>query len=215
MTNFIDFLKTRRSSSLKTLTGPAPTADQLNAILQAGTRVPDHGKYVPWYVIVFEGEARKDAGKLLREAYLTEDPNAAPAKLDLESELFMRAPVVIAVVSRVREGKFSAWEQILSAGAVCFNICLAANAQGFGTNWLTGWPAYNAAFKKSLGMAETDNIAGLIYLGTATEKQEDRDRPDLSRIVTHWTPGATLNTGEGYGMPGQGNPDIGFKLAAK
>ncbi len=215
MTNKTDlnsFLASRRSTSLKAMADPAPRADELETILKNGTRVPDHGKYMPWYILSFTGDARKQAGELLRAAYATENPDAAPAKLDLEAERFMRAPVVLAVVSRVREGKHAAWEQILSAGAVCYNLCLSANALGYGTNWLTEWYAYSPAFKKALGLADTDNFAGFIYIGTPTEKQEDRDRPDLSRIVTHWTPGATLNTGDGYGMPGHGLPSAGFNL---
>lgn len=212
MTPIFEFLQTRRSAAIKTLTGPGPDAAQLDAILKTGTRVPDHGKYVPWYLIVFEGDARKQAGALLRQAYAAENPDAAPAKLDLEADLFTRAPVVVVVVSRIREGKHAAWEQILSAGAVCYNIVLSANALGFGANWLTGWPAYSPGFKKSLGLADTDNIAGFIYIGSTDTKQEDRERPDPARIVTKWTQGAALNTGENYGMPGQGYPKQGFVL---
>ena len=39
----LDFLRTRRSRPAKTLTKPAPSRDQLIEILEAGTRVPDHG----------------------------------------------------------------------------------------------------------------------------------------------------------------------------
>ena len=42
------FLLNRRSRPAKTLTGPAPSKDELNLILEAGTRVPDHGKLEPW-----------------------------------------------------------------------------------------------------------------------------------------------------------------------
>lgn len=211
MDNTINFLKTRRSSKVSTLTEPAPNAEQLQEILTIASRVPDHGKYHPWYFIVFEGDARRDIGEHLRTAYATENPDAEPAKLDLESERFLRAPMVIAVVSRIREGKNPQWEQILSAGAACYNLCLAANAMGFGTNWLTEWVAYSATFKKLMGLDERDNFAGFIYIGTASEKQDDRDRPDLAKIVTHWsnqTP--TLNKGEGYGQIGKGIPEMGI-----
>ena len=41
----LDFLLNRRSRPAKTLTGPAPSRDDLNVILEAGTRVPDHGNW--------------------------------------------------------------------------------------------------------------------------------------------------------------------------
>jgi len=207
MNNTIDFLKTRRSSKVASLTEPAPNAEQLQEILTIASRVPDHGKYHPWYFIVFEGDARREISAHLRTAYATENPDAEPAKLDLESERFLRAPMVIAVVSCIREGKNPQWEQILSAGAACYNLCLAANALGFGTNWLTEWVSYSPTFRNLMGLDERDNFAGFIYIGTPSEKQDDRDRPDLTKIITHWSSkNPTLNKGEGYGQVGKGFP---------
>ena len=211
MNNTIGFLKNRRSSKITTLTTPAPSAEQLAEILTIAARVPDHGKYHPWYFIVFEGDARAEVGAHLRTAYAAENPDTAPAKLDLEGERFLRAPMVIAVVSRIREGKNSEWEQILSAGAACYNLCLAANAMGYGTNWLTEWYAYSPTFKNLMGLDKQDRFAGFIYVGTASEKQEDRERPDLTKIVTHWSEKSpALNKGEGYGQVGKGFPVKGF-----
>ena len=207
----LELLKNRRSSKVSTLTGPAPTPEQLQEILTIGARVPDHGKYHPWYFIVFENEARTEIGSHLRTAYAAENSDAASAKLDLEAERFLRAPLVIAVVSRIREGKNSEWEQILSAGAACYNLCLAANAMGFGTNWLTEWYTYSPTFKNLMGLDQHDHFAGFIYIGTPTEKQEDRERPDLSKIVTHWSSKSpALNKGEGFGQIGKGLPPKGF-----
>lgn len=211
MTDIYEFLKTRRSSKITALTEPGPSPAQLQDILTIGTRVPDHGKYHPWYLVVLEGDARAEAGKLLRAAYEAENPDAAPAKLDLEAGRFLRAPVVIMVVSRIREGKNAQWEQILSAGAVCYNLSLAANALGFGANWLTEWYAYSPVFKESMGIAPDENIAGFVYIGTAIEKNEERERPDISKIVTFWSDkSSVLNKGEGYGQAGKGMPPKGF-----
>lgn len=212
-TQLIAFLKNRRSSKVAALTAPAPTADQLQDILTIAARVPDHGKYHPWYFIVFEGDARADIGAHLRTAYAAENPDTALAKLDLEAERFLRAPMVIAVVSRIREGKNPQWEQILSSGAACYNLCLAANAMGFGTNWLTEWYSYSPTFKKLMGLDDRDHFVGFIYIGTASEQQEDRERPDLSKIVTYWTSKSpALNKGEGYGQLGKGFPEKGFTI---
>ena len=208
----IDYLLRRRSVSIKLMTGPGPDQDQISLILRAASRVPDHGKMFPWHFIVFEGDARRQAGELLRQAWLTEEPDAAPAKLDLESERFMRAPTVIAVISRMREGKNPLWEQILSAGAACQNLCLAANALGFGTSWLTEWYAYNAAFKIAVGLDARDHVAGFIYIGEPSEMPEERDRPDLAKITTFWSENIPLNKGMDYGRPGMGLPKAGFRL---
>ena len=110
------------------------------------------------------------------------------ARLDTERARFMRAPFVLAVVSQVKPRPGAPeWEQVLSAGALCFNVCLAANAMGFGTNWVTEWVAYSPRMRESLGLAANERVAGFVYIGTASEKPEERERPRLEEIVTRWT----------------------------
>jgi nitroreductase len=207
-------LLARRSTAIKNLCHPGPSPAQIEQILATASRVPDHNKLAPWWFVVFEGEARAEFGKILRKAYLLEDADAAPVKLDLEAERFLRAPVVIAVISRIKEGKAPQWEQILSAGAACYNLCLAANALGFGSNWVTEWCAYNPVVREALGCDERDNIAGFIYLGTQSEKPEERERPALADISNRWTENFTTVKGDRYGKAGVGVPGAGFKNAS-
>jgi nitroreductase len=96
---------------------------------------------------------------------------------------------VVAVVSRIinRPGT-PEWEQILSAGAAAFNLCLAANASGYGTNWITEWIAYSPFVREKLGLGENERIAAFVHIGTPLEKPEERERPSLSAIVTRWAP---------------------------
>lgn len=207
----INALLTRRSTAIKNLSAPGPSAEQIQIILQAASRVPDHNKLAPWWFVVFEGEAREQFGDVLRKAHVKEDPEATPAKLDLEAERFMRAPLVIAVISRIKEGKAPQWEQILSAGAACHNLCLAANALGFASNWVTEWTAYNKEVRAALGCDDRDNIAGFIYIGTQKENPEERERPALSDVMSAWSDGYEPNKGDQYGKLGSGLPKAGFK----
>ncbi len=208
-----DFLLKRRSTKLANLAEPAPSGQEIENILTIASRVPDHGKYAPWYFIVLQGDARQSAGQLLRDAYEAENPDTPQAKLDLEAERFIRAPLVIAVVSRIKPGKHAQWEQILSAGAACMNLCLAANSHGYGSNWLTEWYTYSDHFKSAMGLDERDHFAGFIYIGTQTTPNDERERPDLQNIVTYWQPETTLNKGDQYGMPDKGMPKPGFTSA--
>jgi len=182
-----DFLQRRRSMKVKGIGEPGPNPDQIAQILTIAGRVPDHGKMVPWRFIVLAGDARQRAGEHLKAAWLSEEPNAMPAKLELESERFLRAPVVIAVVSSLKDSpKAPEWEQVLSAGASCFNLGLAANSLGFATTWLTEWYAYNAVFAKAMGLGERERFAGFIYIGKAQGDPEERDRPDMQSIVQYF-----------------------------
>lgn len=184
----VDFLQRRRSSKIKAIGEPGPSQAQLGELLTIAARVPDHGKLTPWRFIIFQGSGRLQAGQYLQQAWLSEEPEATPAKLDLEAERFLRAPVVIAVVSSLKEGKAPEWEQILSAGAACLNLCLATNAMGFATTWVTEWYAYNPVFQKALGLGERERFAGFIYIGTAQSDPEERDRPDITAITEYFSP---------------------------
>lgn len=180
----IGLLLSRRSGSAKAMGKPGPGKAQLEEILKAGARAPDHGKLFPWRFIIFEGDGRKRAGDVLAEA--AQADGERDKQVEEERARFLRAPVVIGVVSAAREQhKIPMWEQELSAGAVCQNILVAATALGFVGNWLTEWYAYHPSVKQGLGLKAGERVAGFIYLGTAKDDLEERPRPDMDAI-TSW-----------------------------
>jgi nitroreductase len=109
--------------------------------------------------------------------------------LENEAKRFLRAPVVIAVISRVVKNPAAPeWEQILSAGAACQNLNIAATSLGYGVQWITEWCAYSEGVRKALRLAENERVAGFVYIGTPKEKPDERERPVLAEIVTSWRP---------------------------
>lgn len=212
-TDLLSALLERRSVPVKKLSAPGPDDAEIDTILTAASRVPDHGKLCPWYFLVFQGKARQEIGDMLARICQAGNPDMPEAKLEFEQERFMRAPVIIAVISRIREGKHAVWEQILSAGAACQNLCLAANALGYGTNWITEWYSYNDTFRNELGLDARDHVAGFIYIGTADEQPADRERPDLNKIKTVWEKDKMLNKGDCYDRKGMGLPKDGFDFS--
>jgi nitroreductase len=182
----IDLLLSRRSGSAKAMTGPGPSPDELKTILEAAARVPDHGKLFPWRFIVFEGDARIRFGHMMVEA-LRETETISEERATQESERLLRAPVVVAVISHVREAiPIPVWEQMLSAGAVCQTMLIAAHALGYVANWLTEWYAYHPGVKERLGLKPGERIAGFIYIGKSAVELEERVRPDLDKIVSRF-----------------------------
>ena len=116
MTDTLSLLRTRRSVSPLAMTGPAPTPAQLDTMLAAAARVPDHGKLAPWRFVVIEGEARNRLGEAAAEIFRAENPDADADRLAIERGRFARAPLVVAVVSRAGPHvKIPVWEQELSA----------------------------------------------------------------------------------------------------
>ncbi len=188
MTEIIDFLLTRRSVTARNMTEPGPGDAQLDMILRAAHRVPDHGKLGPWRFIILKGNARAAFGEILGAAYKKENPDAFDELIEVEKERFQRAPVIVAVTSRLTpEHKIPEWEQTLSSGAACMNMLNAAHALGLAAQWITEWPAYNDDVAKALGVGEQERIAGFIYIGTAAQPPDERTRPDIDDIVTEWT----------------------------
>lgn len=185
--SLLAFLKTRKSASAKAMGGPGPDASQLQDILAIAVRVPDHGKLNPWRFVVFEGAARGQVGEQFAARFAELHPDYPAENIAFQKGLFLRAPVVVAVVSTAAvHAKIPVWEQQMSAAAVCFNLVMAAQAHGFDTQWQSDWVAYDEGAKAAMGLSASENVAGVIYIGTSSMPLEDRPRPDAAALTTHW-----------------------------
>jgi nitroreductase len=149
------------------LTGPGPSAAEIETMLAAAASAPDHGRMQPWRFLLIEGDARPRFGELLAQSLLRREPDAPAAKLEAERKKALRAPLIVVVAAVLRESpKVPVVEQVVAAGAAATNMQLAAHALGFGAFWRTGGPAYDPEIKRSLGLAEEDAIIGFIYVGS-------------------------------------------------
>jgi nitroreductase len=188
MPDALKLLTTRRSFKAAELGEPGPSAAEIDTLLTVASRVPDHGKLTPWRFIVFEGEARRAAGAAIAAAFRAKYPDAKPEHVEAERGRLMRAPLVIAVVSRAApHEKIPEWEQVLSAGAAAMSLVLAAHALGYGANWITEWYAYDRGVLDTLGLAPHERIAGFVHIGRPPDPPADRPRPPLSEIATRFT----------------------------
>lgn len=182
------FLNGRRSVPARQLEAPAPDAAVLERMLAAAVRVPDHGKRVPWRFVRIAGEARAAFGEALVARALERDPGAGAATLDKDRNRF-HAPLAIAVVARLGpDDKIPEAERFASACCVCFALLMAAQAEGFGAQWLTGWPAYDEAILRLLGLGADERIAGFIHVGTPKIEAPERERPEPLALLTDWSP---------------------------
>lgn len=187
MTDTLALLEGRRSLPPVALEDPGPSREELDRMLAIAARVPDHGKLVPWRFIVFEGEARSKAGEAIAAAFAADNPGIDERRIGAERTRLARAPIVVAVVSRAGPHvKIPEWEQVLSAGAVCMNLTVAATALGYGVSWITEWYAYDRRVLDALGVRPDEKIAGFIHIGHPKLKQDDRVRPVLADIVTRF-----------------------------
>lgn len=187
------FLAARRSRSAKLFTGPVPDSAALVAILTTALRVPDHGKLEPWRLVVVEGSAMARLADLA-EARAHEKGGDAQMPLDLLIDKgrgqFDRGLLAVVVISSPKaSGKVPVCEQRASAHALCMNLLNAAEAAGWGANWLTGWPAHDPVFAaRAFGCTGEELVAGIVHIATPPDDMADRPRPDLARLVSWAAP---------------------------
>lgn len=179
----LDFLLTRRSVPSKVLTAPYPGRDDLDVILTAASRSPDHGALVPWRFVVLQGAALSRLADLARSHGA--EVGIDPEKVEKTANQFGGAGLIVAVIlTPVESAKAPLPEQQFAAGGVCLALVNAALASGWGANWITGWVAHDPAFlAKGLGMSEAETLVGFVHLGSSANTPPDRVRPDLAQIV--------------------------------
>ena len=186
MMDAVQLLSTRRSVSARNMTEPGPSRAELEQILTMAARVPDHGKLTPWRFIVFADEARARAGAALAEV-LHQRGEARDDEIVFAKNAFLRAPVVVAVVSTATEHpKIPMFEQLMSGAAAAMTLCHGAHALGYSANWLTDWFSTDNAAKARLGIQSQETVIGFIYLGSAKEAPMERPRPSLAEIVRYF-----------------------------
>jgi len=166
---------------------PAPAAAQLDRILAAALRAPDHGQLRPWKFLVIRDEARERFGELLAQSLRRRNADSAEASLQAERAKAMRAPLIIVAAASPRETqRIPAVEQVVATGAAVQNLLIAAHALGFGAFWRTGAAAYDRELATALGLGEADQIVGFVYIGSIVTPGKPKTA-DPSGRVADWT----------------------------
>ena len=186
----LDLLNSRRSVPALQLGEPGPDAEQMEQLLTAAMRVPDHGKLTPWRFVLLEGEARRELGRRLADLHLRKDPELPEAKQIKDRERYQHAPLIVAVIAQLQgdHPKIPEQEQLLSAGCVAYSLLLGAHAMGFAAQWLTGWAAYDRDAAQLLGLESNECVVGFVHIGTPSREMPERDRPELSEKLSRWQP---------------------------
>jgi len=173
----------RRASAIK-LTAPGPTQSQLDIILEAGVRAPDHGRLAPWRFIILDGDARGVLSEAMVEMRRRLSPESPAEEVAREGHKAMRAPTIVVVAAHIHPpGKVPEIERVVAVGAALQNMILAAHALGLGTMWKTGPAAYDGGVKEALGLKADDHIVGFLYLGAVQAAGTPRAAV-LENIVT-------------------------------
>ena len=186
LTSPATLLATRRSGKARDMVAPGPDPAALRRILTTAMRVPDHGKLAPWRFVVVLDHRRQALSDAMVAALAAEKPDAGRLETDAIRGFALQAPTLVIALARPDAAShIPEWEQVLSAGAACGLLCVAAHAEGFVANWLTGWPAYSPGTVAAIA-EPGERIAGYVFIGSPGRPLEERPRPDYDSVVRNW-----------------------------
>lgn len=181
----IKFIANRRSPAAKIGFEDGPTRDDIEEIIHASARVPDHRALGPWRFVVIDREKGRAFGQHLAARYAELNSNATDDMLNEEAGRLAHAPWTVTVISSPVEcvRGTPAWEQELSAGALCYNMLLISRAKGFACQWLTKWFAYDEVILGKLGVKPGEKLAGFMHIGKSDMDIPARRRPDVAERI--------------------------------
>ena len=161
----ISAVETRTSAAR--LAEPGPSPEELDRLLQAAGRAPDHGRLKPWRFIVLTDTLREAFTVAAAEAKLARLPAMTAEQLDAEREKMNRSPTIVVIGCAVNraQNKIPEIEQVIAVGAAAQNLFLGAHDMGYGVMWKTGAAAYDPAVKATVGLRADDHIVAIMHLG--------------------------------------------------
>lgn len=176
-------LQQRVSSAI--LEEPAPNKEQLTEMFKAALRAPDHGALTPWRFLTIAGDARQAFSDALYNIRLKE--GVTGRGLNKMKTIGLRAPMIIVAIASLKDSeKIPDVEQDWSAVAATQNLILAAEAQGLGAIWRTGWPAFHQEVNAFLGLSEAEKIVGYVYVGQRPEERRPITPLAVDDYVSEW-----------------------------
>lgn len=165
---------------------PGPAGRDLELILDAAVCAPDHGWLKPWRFLLISGDARRNFGALLRDAYQRRRPEMDEKSLERIRRYPTRIPLMIGVIAAVKESQIPVEEQILSAGAAAQNITLAAHALGYGAMWISSMIEGDAPAQAALGLGARERMVGWICVGSLRASPKPKKRPRGLAFAQRW-----------------------------
>jgi nitroreductase len=182
-------LLSRRSISPKRLTLPAPRLEELDLMIQAALRAPDHGALRPWRIIEFRDRERDALADCFEQEKLRRDPLASAFDRARARDHALRCPVLLAFVVAVRHRtKVPDREQWLAAGAALGNLLNAAHMLGYGASVLSGERCFDRELLDQLRVGPSEELVGFVSIGSIREAPPAARTPPSAAVWACWMP---------------------------
>lgn len=191
-------LLSRRSVSPKRLALPAPDLTELDMMIQAALRSPDHGALRPWRIVEFRSAERDALARCFEQEKLRRDPLASAFDLGKAREHATRSPTLLAFVVCPRQrSKVPLREQWLAAGAALANLLNAAHQLGYGASILSGERCFDTELLRQLGIADGESLAGFVSIGTVAQAPSAASAPPSASVWSCWMPSLQISEERG------------------
>lgn len=177
----------RRSVSPKRLGPPGLTHEQLECVMHAALRAPDHGGLVPWRVIAFGVAQRHVLADLFVQEKSRRDPLVSDEDLGRARAHATNAPTLLAFVVCLRtDALIPLHEQWLAAGAALGNILNGIEVMGLGGIVLSGDRCSDRLLMQQLGVEKSEQLVGFISAGTVVKAPPTVKLKNSLRCWTQW-----------------------------
>ena len=96
-----------------------------------------------------------------------------------------RAPTLVAVSVARDDDPVTAGEDRLAAGVAAYIVLLGAHARGLAGYWRTPAVLRSEAGREALGIAEGEDVIGLLHLGHPRQEQAAPERAPVGEVVEY------------------------------
>jgi nitroreductase len=185
--NVTEAIRERRS--IKRFSGEAPDDRQIETLLDAAVRAPNHRLTNPWRFYVLGAEARHAYGLALgeRRARKIDDPNKAREVCEKAAAEHREVPCIVAAAMVLNDDPEIREEDYAAVMMGVQNMALAAVELRLGTHIKSGAVMDDPAARAAVGVPEGQRIVAIVHLGVPAEFPPPRPRPPASDCTT-WLP---------------------------
>lgn len=182
----IEILHRRVSSPLLDL--PAPDTEELELLYKAAARAADHGRLKPYRFLKIENEGLDKLGDVFLEAVSRKDEKMTDELKERYRTLPRRAPLIlVAIADKTDQPKVPGLEKIMCGAAAVQNLINAAFMLDYGAFWRTGSLALDELVHEKLGVKDTEELLGFIYIGTPSNGFREITEKEQFCQVDSWS----------------------------
>ena len=183
--NVVEAMAARRT--IKRFTDRPVTRDQVELLLAAAARAPNHRLTEPWRFYVLGPAARAAYGRALgaRKAKNATTPEAAALVVDKVVREHESLPAMLAIAMVEAEDAAVREEDYAAVMMGIQNLSLAAVELGLGTSIKTGGVMADPAARAAVGVADGERIVAIINVGEPADPPAPKPRRSAAEL-THW-----------------------------